>query len=534
LLSDSNTTADIRGKAYMSLLEIFINKGDNEQALKLSQHLKREENLHLPEFESKFNSFMEPNIPPYIVYPYPYIQYSNQLVPVMYHCYPVPASPHQTYPSPSYAAVPTYPSYDFSETHELSQSSTPRPNSRVSNSLHEPTSGHLLPTALLQQGGNNQDGYISDASSIVNSGTSITSPQNPYLESPPLIPGQSIFDGNYYNFQTTTLHRQLKKAINGSKPRDGYLAYRALEEHGRNLNVTETSALLEQLIKANMMKEAGEITLEMLSRDTYPLPKIFRFMLNKLASNGSVEEMKNIEQFLSSKIKKEVSFDNRLCNAFLATGRGSEFLEILARNLEAAINSGDTNNIETVKEQFPRGGALGILDTNPELLDRFTHLATKFASIGYSAPMNILWTYHFIHGNKDVANTIWQSHVKSSSQIMFQKVCQVARTTGNIDLAFNLVRHLEEAENVTSGAKGIAYSCLLDCLCMSNNFFGGYSILKDAVDKKVNLEDMNRTALVRLKEGLEGEGHTFPYNIPPKTKKKDGERSLSPVDWNEL
>merc|ERR1719499_2828589 len=240
------------------------------------------------------------------------------------------------------------------------------------------------------------------------------------------------------------------------------------------------------------MKEAGEITLEMLSRDTYPLPKIFRFMLNKLASNGSVEEMKNIEQFLSSKIKKEVSFDNRLCNAFLAAGRGSEFLEILARNLEAAINSGDTNNIETVKEQFPRGGALGILDTNPELLDRFTHLATKFASIGYVAPMNVLWTYHFIHGNRDIASNIWQKHVKNSNQIMFQKVCQVARSTGNIKLAFGLVHHLADAEKVTSGARGIAYSCLLDCLCAGKRYKEAYTALKEALTMNVTIEDINR------------------------------------------
>jgi hypothetical protein len=37
----------------------------------------------------------------------------------------------------------------------------------------------------------------------------------------------------------------------------------------------------------------------------------------------------------------------------------------------------------------------------------------------------------------------------------------------------------------------------------------------------VDLEDVNRTALVRLKMGLEEQGLTFPYNIPPKNSKKD-------------
>ena len=80
--------------------------------------------------------------------------------------------------------------------------------------------------------------------------------------------------------------------------------------------------------------------------------------------------------------------------------------------------------------------------------------------------MNVLWTYHFIHGNPEVAEPIWQNFVKSSNQIMFQKVtlselitgkmtlswlqvCQVARATGDIEMAFSLVNHLGEAAQVT-------------------------------------------------------------------------------------
>merc|ERR1712013_210178 len=88
-------------------------------------------------------------------------------------------------------------------------------------------------------------------------------------------------------------------------------------------------------------------------------------------------------------------------------------------------------------------------------------------------------------------------------------------------------------EDLLSCAR-IAYSCLLDCLCASNEHKKGYEALKEALEKKVALEDINRTALVRLKQGLEDEGDIFPYNIPPKNIKKEFERSLSPVDWNDL
>ena len=43
------------------------------------------------------------------------------------------------------------------------------------------------------------------------------------------------------------------------------------------MNVTETSSLVEQLIRADMTVEASEVTRGMLARDTHPLPKIFRY-----------------------------------------------------------------------------------------------------------------------------------------------------------------------------------------------------------------------------------------------------------------
>ena len=107
--------------------------------------------------------------------------------------------------------------------------------------------------------------------------------------------------------------------------------------------------------------------------------------------------------------------------------------------MDNPCRSGDPEQLAAVKDRFPRGGAMGLLDrfcqnfvarqskhnyicSHPDLLDRYTGLAQQFAAIDYVAPMNVLWTYHFIHGNPDVAEPIWQNFVKGSNQIMFQKV----------------------------------------------------------------------------------------------------------------
>ena len=98
---------------------------------------------------------------------------------------------------------------------------------------------------------------------------------------------------------------------------------------------------------------------------------------------------------------------------------------------------------------------------------------------------------------------------------MFQKVCQTARSTGNSELAWRLVDLLHTA-TVTQGARGIAYSCLLDVLTQRGAYSEGCEALKTALNHGVNLADINRTALKRLKEGVEEKGLPFPYDIPKK------------------
>jgi len=45
--------------------------------------------------------------------------------------------------------------------------------------------------------------------------------------------------------------------------------------------------------------------------------------------------------------------------------------------------------------------------------------------------------------------------------------------------------------------------------------------VQEALEEGVELEDVNRTALVRLKVGLEEFGLPFPFTIPPKNYRKE-------------
>jgi hypothetical protein len=72
------------------------------------------------------------------------------------------------------------------------------------------------------------------------------------------------------------LHRQLKRAVSNGDAAEGLAMYLALERAGKVVNVTESSSLIEQLVRVDMTHEATQLTQGMLLRNTHPLPKIFR------------------------------------------------------------------------------------------------------------------------------------------------------------------------------------------------------------------------------------------------------------------
>lgn len=107
---------------------------------------------------------------------------------------------------------------------------------------------------------------------------------------------------------------------------------------------------------------------------------------------------------------------------------------MLQNDLDSA-RGGAGRDIEGVKDRFPRGGAMGLLESHPELIDRYSALAHRFVNHGYLAPMNVLWTYYFINGMREEAMGVWERYVKDCPQIMFQKVCQTARSRNSLPVS---------------------------------------------------------------------------------------------------
>lgn len=133
------------------------------------------------------------------------------------------------------------------------------------------------------------------------------------------------------------------------------------------LSVTDQSVFIEALVKADRLNESSKVVLQMLDANTHPIPRIFRFYLNKIAVSGDIKTIEQIGEKITPEMKKIVSFDNRICHANIVAGKAEQYLKQLEDNLTNAKND---EELKIVQEKFPRGGAIGILELHPELTDK--------------------------------------------------------------------------------------------------------------------------------------------------------------------
>uniref|UniRef100_A0A182VTL9 Pentacotripeptide-repeat region of PRORP domain-containing protein n=1 Tax=Anopheles minimus TaxID=112268 RepID=A0A182VTL9_9DIPT len=314
--------------------------------------------------------------------------------------------------------------------------------------------------------------------------------------------------------------RELKQAIKANNPDKILLAYEALKPSATKPNLTEQSAIIEALINRDRLMEASNMVIALLEQKLFPIPRTFKYFLNKLAISGDVATFDRIGSLISDDLKRLISFDNRLCHANVSNGNADQYL----RKLEEAIEKvKDKEEAIVAAKHFPIGGASGILAQHPELHDRYEQLAENYAKWGLLAPVNALWIHYFIAGPTEKANTIWNRHLTNSSRIMFQKIIQQARDTKDDALCRRLIAHLRES-NVSEKGKGLIYSCMIDILVAKEQPEDALVALEDGL-KVTCLENVNRTALKRLQEALATKGKSFPHTIPAKNAKAAPEPS---------
>ncbi|XP_054742086.1 leucine-rich PPR motif-containing protein, mitochondrial [Anastrepha obliqua] len=313
----------------------------------------------------------------------------------------------------------------------------------------------------------------------------------------------------------------LRKAIKAGEI-DAALDFKNQLRSVEAVSINDLSQLIEHAVRAGRLTDATKIVTELLAKKQYPKPKIFRFYLNKIAAAGDVNTLQVLGEQLSDDQKKIVSFDNRFCHANIIAGKTDQYLQSIYEQIAAAKTPEEAAKLA---DHFPRGGALGILQQNPETLPLFEKIAEKYAEQKQLGPVNVLWMHLLSKGDEAASKSIWDKHLSNAPRLMFQRVLQTAREQKDEKLAQAVISQLRESK-ISEGAIGNAYSCLIDIHTTGNNLDKALDTLKTAI-KDICLENINRTALVRLKTALQEQNKEFPFEIPEKKSQKNSSSSSS-------
>lgn len=132
---------------------------------------------------------------------------------------------------------------------------------------------------------------------------------------------------------------------------------------------------------------------------------------------------------------------------------------------------------------------------------------------------------HIENGKLDSAERIMKSYLIDSPKLMFNHTLKLARERKDENIVKNLLNALKDTK-VSEGGFGAVHSCLIDVLCLQGKFDEAQQAVDNAI-KDVCLENINRTALEKVKVGLELAGKQFPHKIPDRKKSNAVDSSSS-------
>lgn len=138
--------------------------------------------------------------------------------------------------------------------------------------------------------------------------------------------------------------------------------------------------------------------------------------------------------------------------------------------------------------------------------------ACSQAERGVYSPINIVWMHHIEKGELDAADRIMKNYLSNSPRIMFGHTTKLARERNDENVAKNLLIALKDSK-LSEKAWGTVHSCLIDVYCSQEKYDDALKAVDNAIND-VSLENINRTALRRVKDGIEKGGKKFPYKIP--------------------
>lgn len=136
-------------------------------------------------------------------------------------------------------------------------------------------------------------------------------------------------------------------------------------------------------------------------------------------------------------------------------------------------------------------------------------MAQQYAAKGLIAPINVLWMYHFVAGNDDEAQKIFDEYLKKEPAILSKHILMTAKEKQDYNLAKKLVT-VVSTSGISDVAKGAIYSGLIDIYSACGMFDEALSTIEQA-EKSIGIAHIYEHCFRRVDAGLNAMGRASPY-----------------------
>ncbi|XP_043224122.1 leucine-rich PPR motif-containing protein, mitochondrial-like [Amphibalanus amphitrite] len=309
-----------------------------------------------------------------------------------------------------------------------------------------------------------------------------------------------------------TIKSQLKRAIKAQAIDEALQYLPQMEAEKVEPSIHDLSLLVELLVRNDRMQEAVRLTTEMLGRNTFPQPRVFKFLMSRLSADGDVDGITAVGAHLKDELKSATSYDNRLCTAYLNAGRGEEFLEHLEEVCRKPQPTEDSGTYV-----FPAGGFLGMLRGLPQLYPRCVKLAENFAERGVLGAANMLWVDHFVNERYNEAQQIFDKFLRNQDIVLFRGVIEKATESGNLEMTRRLYEMLQPTK-ISHGAKAVVVSAVVNLTLDREGPQAAVELLRSS---GFSPDDLKSAVADRLRTEAANHGLNLPPAVP-RTTPADG------------
>ncbi|XP_075974101.1 bicoid stability factor [Anticarsia gemmatalis] len=265
----------------------------------------------------------------------------------------------------------------------------------------------------------------------------------------------------------------------------------------------DVSNNIETLTKNGQVTQAMDVAIKSIEHGVVPKTSVLKFVLKALAEAGNVEKIQQFGNYINESLKRRVTYNDKLTQATFSRGAGSQHIDNLLENVQAAKTEEDLTN---ALKRFPRSNSLSNVINDSELETKCTKIAEIAASRGITLPANLLWMEFVLSGKEKEAESLWTQYLSSAPNVVFRRLLQESHVRKEPQIIEKLLQLLKTRQHVTKGSLGNAYSRLVNYYLVENQIKEAEDALSAGLKEGLTLEDFNKTTITRLKTAVSDAG----------------------------